>query len=58
MLKEFMTIKEFISEEKNDFFNVNHTNNCLIKLFDHYSSDKIIVVSVILLLQNDLLHLS
>ena len=34
-------------EEKFDFFTVQNTNNCLIKLFPHSSDNKIIIVSLI-----------
>ena len=34
-------------EEKFDFFTVQNTNNCLIKLFPHNSDNKIIIVSLI-----------
>jgi N-acetyl-gamma-glutamyl-phosphate reductase len=33
--------------ERNDFFKVQNTNNCFIKLFNHYDSSKIIIVSLI-----------
>ena len=33
--------------ERCDFFIVQNTNNCYIKLFDHYDSSKIIIVSLI-----------
>ena len=38
-----------ILDENNvcDFFSVQHTNNCLIKLFKHHSDNKIIIVSLI-----------
>jgi N-acetyl-gamma-glutamyl-phosphate reductase len=41
----FIKIKK--EEEKFDFFTVQNTNNCLIKLFPHNSDNKIIVVSLI-----------
>ena len=41
----FVTIKK--DEEKFDFFTVQNTNNCLIKLFSHSSDNKIIIVSLI-----------
>ena len=34
-------------DKKADFFEVQYTNNCLIKIFDHQSDDKIILVSLI-----------
>ena len=33
--------------ERNDFFKVQNTNNCYIKLFNYYDSSKIIIVSLI-----------
>ena len=39
-----------MSENDNDqadFYTIQHTNNCLIKMFDHYDETKIIIVSVI-----------
>ena len=33
--------------ERFDFFKVQNTNNCFIKLFDHSDSSKIIIVSLI-----------
>ena len=33
--------------EKADFFTIQNTNNCIIKLFKNYSSSKIIIVSLI-----------
>ena len=41
----FVKIKK--DEEKFDFFTVQNTNNCLIKLFPHSSDNKIIIVSLI-----------
>ena len=41
----FVTIKK--DEEKFDFFTVQNTNNCYIKLFPHSSDNKIIIVSLI-----------
>ena len=39
---------EFINNEKRaDFFSVQNTNKCLIKIFKHYDSSKIIIVSLI-----------
>ena len=34
-------------EDRNDFFKVQNTNNCIIKLFNHYDLSKIIIVSLI-----------
>ena len=34
-------------EDRNDFFEVQNTNNCIIKFFNHYDSSKIIIVSSI-----------
>ena len=41
----FIKIKK--DKEKFDFFTVQNTNNCLIKLFPHSSDNKIIIVSLI-----------
>ena len=41
----FVKIKK--DEDKFDFFTVQNTNNCLIKLFPHSSDNKIIIVSLI-----------
>ena len=39
---------EFIQNDKRaDFFSVQNTNKCNIKIFDHYDRSKIIVVSLI-----------
>ncbi len=39
---------EFINNDKRaDFFNVQNTNKCIIKLFNHYNTSKIIIVSLI-----------
>ena len=40
-------IKILKENEKADFFCVNNTNNCLIKLFNHYDKQRIIIVSLI-----------
>ncbi len=40
-------VKLIDKEERNDFFKVQNTNNCFIKLFDHSVSSKIIIVSLI-----------
>ena len=46
-----MLTKKFIKilkeNEKADFFCVNNTNDCLIKLFNHYDNKRIIIVSLI-----------
>ena len=50
-LIEFYTNANFVKiinqAERNDFFTIQNTNDCLIKLFDHYDSSKIIIVSLI-----------
>ena len=33
--------------DRGDFFKVQNNNNCFIKLFNHYDSSKIIIVSMI-----------
>ena len=40
-------IKILKDKENADFFSVNNTNNCLIKIFNHYENNKIIIVSLI-----------
>ena len=40
-------VKLIDKPERCDFFKVQNTNNCFIKLFDHYDSSKIIIVSLI-----------
>ena len=40
-------VKLIEKPERCDFFKVQNTNNCFIKLFDHYDSSKIIIVSLI-----------
>ena len=40
-------VKFIDKPERYDFFKVQNTNNCYIKLFDHYDSSKIIIVSLI-----------
>jgi len=40
-------VKIIDKTETNDFFKVQNTNNCYIKLFNHYDSSKIIIVSII-----------
>ena len=39
---------EFIADDKTlDFFSIQNSNYCKIKIFDHYSEDKLIIVSAI-----------
>ena len=40
-------VKLIDKSERCDFFKVQNTNNCFIKLFNHYDSSKIIIVSLI-----------
>ncbi len=40
-------VKLIEKPERNDFFKVQNTNNCFIKLFNYYDSSKIIIVSII-----------
>ena len=35
------------NDQRADFFSIQNTNNCLIKIFDHYNSSKVIIVSLI-----------
>jgi len=35
------------NDKRSDFFSIQNTNKCLIKLFDHYDNSKIIIVSLI-----------
>ena len=50
-LKNIFLNKYFVrildDEDKADFYTISNTNNCLIKLFDHYDESKIIIVSFI-----------
>ncbi|MDC0058019.1 N-acetyl-gamma-glutamyl-phosphate reductase [Pelagibacteraceae bacterium] len=50
-LDEMAVKNQFISlvqsDRRVDFFSIQNTNNCLIKIFDHYDSSKIIIVSLI-----------
>ena len=50
-IKKFYSNTNFVRliniEDRNDFFKVQNTNNCFIKLFNHYDSSKIIIVSLI-----------
>ena len=43
----FHFVKILNENDEANFFTVNNTNNCLIKLFQHYESSKIIIVSLI-----------
>tara|TARA_B100000886_G_scaffold266130_1_gene190463 strand:- start:614 stop:1642 length:1029 start_codon:yes stop_codon:yes gene_type:complete len=51
LFKEFQNINPFIKfitdDEILDFFSIQNSNYCKIKLFEHYSEDKIIIVSAI-----------
>ena len=50
VIKNFEQENEFIkfySDKRADFFSVQNTNNCIIKLFNHYNSSKLIIVSLI-----------
>ena len=50
-LKEYYTKSSFVKildyDDKADFFKVQNTNNCYIKLYKHYNETKIILVSLI-----------
>ena len=50
-LNKFYNKKKFVNilnkNEKCDFYSIYKTNNCLIKLYKHYNSNKIIIVSAI-----------
>ncbi len=50
-IKKFYSNTNFVKlidiEDRNDFFEVQNTNNCFIKFFNHYDSSKIIIVSSI-----------
>ena len=50
-LRKFYNKSNFVTiinqAERIDFFKVQNTNNCFIKLFNHYDSSKIIIVSLI-----------
>jgi N-acetyl-gamma-glutamyl-phosphate reductase len=35
------------NDQRADFFSIQNTNNCVLKIFDHYDSSKIIIVSLI-----------
>ena len=40
-------IKIIDDEQRPDFFLIQNTNNCFIKIFDHHSNNRIIIVSII-----------
>ena len=40
-------IKFIQNDQRADFFSIQNTNNCVLKIFDHYDSSKIIIVSLI-----------
>ena len=42
---EFIKFKN--DDQRADFFSIQNTNNCILKIFDHYDSTKIIIVSLI-----------
>ena len=46
MIKKFF-IKILNVDDQADFYSVIYTNNCLIKFFNHYDENKIIIVSII-----------
>tara|TARA_Y100001970_G_C14223269_1_gene853962 strand:+ start:193 stop:1257 length:1065 start_codon:yes stop_codon:yes gene_type:complete len=50
-LKSFYSDSKFVNilnnENRNDFFSVQYTNNCNIKLFNHYEETKIAIVCTI-----------
>ena len=35
------------NDQRADFFSIQNTNNCVLKIFDHYDSSKVIIVSLI-----------
>jgi len=45
--KNLPFVKFLDIDEKADFFSVQNTNNCLIKIFKHHNDKKIIIVSLI-----------
>ena len=51
LLKELDKINPFLkyieNDETLDFFSIQNSNYCKIKVFDHYSDDKLIIVSAI-----------
>ena len=40
-------IKFIQNDQKADFFSIQNTNNCVLKIFDHYDNTKVIIVSLI-----------
>ena len=42
-----MFLKYIDNDEVLDFFSIQNSNYCKIKTFDHYSEDKLIIVSAI-----------
>ena len=40
-------IKFIDDDQRADFFSIQNTNNCILKIFNHYDSSKIIIVSLI-----------
>ena len=49
--KEFDKINYFIKfigdDQRADFFSIQNTNSCVLKIFKHYDDSKIIIVSLI-----------
>ena len=45
--KDNLFIKFIKNDSRADFFSVQRTNNCVLKLFDNYDSSKVIIVSLI-----------
>ena len=45
--KQNIFIKILDDKDRGDFFNVQNTNNCLIKVFENYDNNKIILISLI-----------
>ena len=45
--KDNLFVNFIQNDSKADFFLVQNTNNCFLKLFDHYDSNKLILVSLI-----------
>ncbi len=35
------------NDQRADFFSIQNTNNCVLKIFDHYDNSKVIIVSLI-----------
>ncbi len=40
-------IKFIQNDQRADFFSIQNTNNCVLKIFEHYDSSKVIIVSLI-----------